>query len=248
MATGRLRRVGLKVLDLVFPRACHSCKSPLRGEENPSFCPDCWGTIKRIDGPACPSCGIPFASRAALSHSPAHRCGDCRMRPPRFDRAVAAGLYEGVLAEAIQLFKYRGRAGLARPLGELLAEAAGSFPAADGLVPVPLHPGRLRERGYNQALLLCDVLARRLGVEVIPDGLERRRETPPQTGLSPEARRRNVRRAFEMKPRRRMKGRRIILVDDVLTTGATVNECARVLKRAGARAVYVLTVARAVPS
>lgn len=120
------------------------------------------------------------------------------------------------------------------------------LPRADCLVPVPLHPQRLREREYNQALLLSDVLGRRLQLEVIPDGLERIRETPPQTGLSLEDRRRNVRRAFVAKRPKLIENHPVLLIDDVLTTGATVNECARALKRAGAKAVYVLTVARTV--
>jgi ComF family protein len=168
------------------------------------------------------------------------------MKPPRFDRAVAVARYEGVLAEAIGLFKYQGKTHLAGPLTELMLSGLSRLPRPDCLVPVPLHPRRLREREYNQALLLCDALGRRLGLEVIPDGLERVRETPPQIGLSIADRRRNVRRAFVAKHPEIIEGRQILLIDDVLTTGATVNECARVLKRAGAKAVYVLTLARAV--
>jgi len=233
-----------RLLDLVLPARCHACRRYLRGETNPCFCRDCWETVSLIDGPCCPRCGKPFASAAALSHSPGHLCGDCRERPPRFDHAVAAGWYEGVLAEAIHLFKYRGKTLLAGPLGTLLLDAMGRLPKVDGLVPVPLHPSRLREREFNQALLLCDYLKDRSGLPVIPDGLERVRETPPQIGLAHAARRGNVRRAFVPKRPERIEGRRIALIDDVLTTGATVNDCARALKRAGAEMVCVLTVAR----
>ena len=143
-----------------------------------------------------------------------------------------------------QLFKYRGKTLLARPLGILLLDAMKRLPRVDCLVPVPLHPSRLREREFNQALLLCDFLKAESGLPVIHDGLERIRETPPQIGLSHKDRPRNVRRAFVPKRPEQIEGRRIALIDDVLTTGATVNDCARALKRAGAESVCVLTIAR----
>jgi ComF family protein len=232
------------LLSLILPARCHTCRRYLRHEENPCFCRDCWDTISLINGACCPRCGKPFASEAALSHSPGHLCGNCRERLPHFDHAVAAGWYEGVLAEAIHLFKYRGRTLLARPLGAFLIDAMKRLPTVDCLVPVPLHPSRLREREFNQALLLCDFVKAESGLPVIPDGLERVRETPPQIGLSHKDRPRNVRRAFVTKRSEQIEGRRIALIDDVLTTGATVNDCARALKRAGAETVCVLTIAR----
>jgi ComF family protein len=235
---------GRFLLDLILPARCSTCHRYLRGEANPCICRDCWETVSRIDGPCCPHCGKPFASTASLSHSPGHLCGDCRERLPKFDRAISAGWYEGVLAEAIHLFKYRGKTLLTRPLGELLLPAIKRLPEADVLVPVPLHPSRLREREFNQALLLCDYVRAESGLPVIPAALERIRVTPPQIGLSHTDRRRNVRRAFVPKRPERFEGRRLILIDDVFTTGATVNECARALKRAGAESVFVLTVAR----
>lgn len=240
-ATGTLWN---SLLGLILPARCRTCHGYLRAEANPCFCQDCWATISRIDGPCCPRCGKPFASAAALSHSPGHLCGDCRERLPKFDRAVAAGWYEGVLAESIHLVKYRGKTLLTRPLGALLLDAMERLVQADLLIPVPLHPSRLREREFNQALLLCDVLRAGSGLPVIPDGLERIRVTPPQIGLSHKERRRNVRGAFVPKRPDRIEGRRVILIDDVFTTGATANECARVLKKAGADRVFVLTVAR----
>ena len=232
------------LLHLILPARCRTCRRDLRDEANPFFCRDCWETVSRIDGPCCPRCGKPFASAAALSHSPGHLCGDCRERLPHFDQAVAAGWYEGVLAEAIHLFKYRGKTLLARPLGDLLLAEIKRFPKADVLVPVPLHPSRLREREFNQALLLCDYVGAESGHPVVPDALERVRVTPPQIGLSHEDRRRNVRKAIVPKRPERFEGKRLVLIDDVFTTGATVNECARALKRGGAESVFVLTVAR----
>ena len=235
-------------LDLIFPRSCHHCDCALQGESNPCFCCDCWSTIALLEDPRCPSCGKPFVSKVALSYSPGHRCGDCRDRPPRFDRSVAVCSYEGVLAKAIQLFKYQGKTNLAGPLGDLLVRELERLSGADCLIPVPLHPKRLREREYNQALLLCDSVKRQTGLEVIPDTLERIRETQPQTGLPIKDRRRNVRGAFIVKRTQHIEDRCVMLIDDVLTTGATVNECARILKRAGAKAVYVLALARVAPS
>lgn len=232
------------ILDRILPTRCHGCGRYLRGDPNPCFCRDCWAGLPRFSGPACPRCGRPFASEAALSMSPSHLCGDCRDRKPHFDRAVAAGPYAGTLAEAIHLFKYRGKTVLARPLGELLLEPFGRIGRADCLLPVPLHPARLREREYNQALLLCDRVGGRVGIPVVPDLLSRTRQTPPQIGLSRLDRRRNMRRAFIVNRPDRAEGRAVVLIDDVYTTGATVNECARTLKRAGAEVVSVLTVAR----
>jgi ComF family protein len=239
-----LKMIGRSVLDLVFPRACRSCGIGLWGAENPCFCDGCWKTVSLLERPCCPVCGKPFRSDVALLYSPSHRCGDCRAKSPRFNRAAAAGFYDGVLAEAIRLLKYGGQTRLAGALADLMVPAALRLGEADAILPVPLHPWRLKERDYNQALLLCDAIAKRLRMRVVADGLDRDRETPPQTGLPPEARRRNVRGAFSVRRPSGISGRRLILVDDVLTTGATVNECARTLKRAGAVSVGVLTLAR----
>ena len=244
----RFRSLWSSTLDLIFPRNCEGCQQTLMGELNPCFCDHCWGTIRLLEGPGCPSCGRPFASKFSLTHSPGHRCGECRRRPPRFDHALAVGSYDGILADSIRLFKYHGKTSLARPLGELLFRELGALSSVDCLVPVPLHPKRLREREYNQALLLCDVVGKQTDIEVLPHSLERSRETAPQKGLNLLNRRRNVRRAFTVKRPSDIKDREVLLVDDVLTTGATVNECARMLKHAGAKTVTVLTLARVLAS
>jgi ComF family protein len=174
-----------------------------------------------------------------------HPCGDCMASPPRFDRARAAGVYDGPLRSAIHQFKYRGGLLFAKPLGLLLAEHGARLLNSNGIdliVPVPLHFRRLRERGYNQSL----ELARRLGecwnIDVAASWLERIRETPQQTTLSRQERARNVRGAFVWNGPA-LGGKRVVLVDDVYTSGATANECAGVLKKAGAGAVEVLTLA-----
>ncbi len=231
-------------LDALFPRRCAVCRRAIPSSESGAICGTCWTAIARIEGPQCPVCGSPFRSDAALSHSPTHRCGACREAPPSFTRAVSAGLYEGVLAEAIRGCKYRNIVKLIPALSPLLRPALDALPAADAVVPVPLHPRRLRQRGFNQSLLLAAWVSRSVERPLWPDALRRIRWTEPQITLDRAQRRSNVRGAFRVRRPRQVKGRRVILVDDVYTTGATANECARVLRGAGAEEVYVVTLAR----
>ncbi|HEY5648583.1 MAG TPA: ComF family protein [Nitrospiria bacterium] len=234
-----------RLLDLVLPVECRHCKGRLKPGGSPFFCSGCWASLPRIGRNVCFSCGLPFASPAATFRTPRHRCGDCRKKPPLFDRARAAGRYEGVLAEAIHLFKFQGKTFLKRPFGKLATTLLSRFPPLDCVIPVPLHPERLREREFNQALLICDELVLPGGGRVIPDGLHRKRQTRPQIGLKALERRKNVRGAFVLKRPEAVRRKKVLLVDDVFTTGATAQECARVLKRGGAREVHVLTLARA---
>ena len=198
--------------------------------------------------PICPKCGWPFPSPRALEASPTHLCARCRTKRIHFAVARAATLYReaGQAREAILAFKYTGRETLGRYLAELMAERSGPILDAgpwDVLVPVPLHPRRERERGFNQAAFLARHVGRRVGLPVAPRALRRVRQTPPQSGDA-DARRRNVRGAFAVARPPDVAGRSILLIDDVLTTGATANECARTLRRARARRVGVFTLAR----
>lgn len=228
----------------VFPTDCAACGRPATDRSLPFFCRSCWGSIRPIDGPLCPRCGRPFDSPLALAYSPGHTCGPCRERLPRFDRALSPYRYDGVLEQAIRLFKYRRKDALADPLADLMLVWADRLPPVDVVMPVPLHPARLRAREFNQSLLLANRIARRLGLPLSFERLERVRETRPQTELDRADRARNVRRAFAVRDPEGLEGRRVLLVDDVLTTGATVNDCARALRRAGAASVCVLTLAR----
>jgi len=236
------------VLDMflhwVFPTDCAICKRPAVDRRLPFFCWDCWETIRPIEGPACPRCGRPFDSPLALIASPGHLCGPCREKPPAFDPAPPPYRYEGVLEKALHLFKYRRRDALATPLAELMLIWADKLPAVSLVIPVPLHHSRLRSREFNQALLLADRIADRLGLPVSFEQLVRVRATRPQTELDRKERARNVRRAFAVRNPAGLDGQRVLLVDDVLTTGATVNECARALRRAGVETVTALTLAR----
>ncbi|HET8761700.1 MAG TPA: ComF family protein [Nitrospiria bacterium] len=231
-------------LDAILPRRCAVCRRALFADEARAICATCWSAIPRIKGPRCPRCGTPFPSEAAVSHSPTHRCGSCREAPPAFTRAVAAGLYEGTLAEAIRRCKYHQQVELILVLAELLDREVKTLPPVDAVVPVPLHVRRLRQREFNQSLRLGALLARRLTRPLWPDALRRTRWTAPQTTLDRAHRQANVRRAFAVRQPQAVAGRRLLLVDDVYTTGATVNECAKTLAAAGAADVYVVTVAR----
>ena len=230
----------LAALDLVFPPLCPVCDEMLGVGRRDPLCGACWEGLERIAPPWCRCCGAPLGVEGL--------CGACRSRRPGFAYARAASLYGDLVREAIHAFKFGGRGGLANPLGDLLAGLGlSALPGAapDVLVPVPLHPRRARERGYNQALLLARRLERAWRVPVVADALVRAVPTLPQADLDAAARRRNVRGAFVVSRPERITGRHVVLVDDVLTTGATAGECARSLYRAGATAVGVLTVARA---
>jgi ComF family protein len=232
------------ILHWVFPVDCAACGGPATERRLPFFCRSCWSSIRPIEDPMCPRCGRPFDSPLALAYSPGHLCGPCRDKPPRFDRALSPYRYEGVLEQAIRLFKYRRRDALATPLADLILVWANRLPPADLVVPVPLHPRKLRAREFNQSLLLADRIACRLSLPLSFEHLVRIRDTQPQTELDRREGMRNVRRAFAVRKPTGLENQRVLLVDDVLTTGATVNDCARALRRAGAKSVCVLTLAR----
>lgn len=212
-----------------------------------AVCQACWSRVRLVGPPACYTCGQALPSWRVISLA-AERCAACRRRPPAFQRGAVACDYDGELRAIIHAFKYDGRRSLARPLGRLLREAGQHvLDGADAVVPVPLHPWKRLQRGFNQA---AD-LARELGVPLRPV-LVRSRATRAQAGLSPGQRRRNVAGAFALAPWRRRTGRDVakqvlVLVDDVMTTGATLDACARVLTGGGAREVRTLTLARALP-
>jgi ComF family protein len=240
-----MRRPFAIVADLVFPRDCPACERPLAPGHPGALCLPCRATLEPAPDPRCDRCGIPTPPPHVL-------CAACADRPPAYDTARALGLYLAEagtlnpLAAAVRALKYRG----CRPLGTTLGEAlAAHYPFADDalVVPVPLHPARLRERGYNQAVLLARALARRRRLDADPRALARTRPTPVQAGLAAAARRANLHAAFVARPTARVARRAIVLVDDVLTTGATADACAAALRAAGAARVDVYTVGRTPP-
>ncbi len=190
----------------------------------------------------CTACGTPFANAYPLDRE--GRCGLCRRGIIGFDAAYAFGSYEGVLRELVHLFKYGRVRALAKPLGDLMASTLPRMQRFDIVTPMPMHWLRRWQRGFNQAELLAAEVARRYAIR--PEKILRRRKgTPPQAGLSRSARRQNVTGAFEVTKGARIQDKRILLIDDVLTTGATASACAAAMKRGGAKYVAVLALARA---
>jgi ComF family protein len=247
-ATGLLRAGADGLLTITIAPRCAACDSRLDTALSSVVCGRCWGGIRRLAPPFCDRCGGPLAAWRATSLE-RRTCARCRRRPGFVLRIAAAGEHEGALRAIIHAWKYGGRRTLGSDLAALLLRAGGDVLAgADAVVPVPLHPRRRRSRGFNQA----DDLASRLGLPVARV-LRRRRPTPSQVDLPSARRHANVRGAFVLArawagppPAARVAGRRLVLVDDVATTGATLEACARVLLDAGAGEVSALTLARAV--
>lgn len=237
-------------LDLVFPPFCPVCAARLGAGRRDPLCGACWGALERIAPPCCRLCGLPFdvfPGDGDAAAEPGRLCGGCRRRRPTWAYARAAARYGDHVRDALHAFKFGGRRALAGPLGDLTAELGPVLPlaAVDVLVPVPLHPRRLRERGFNQSWLLARRLATAWGVTARSDVLARRVATAAQTDLGADARRLNVRGAFTVRRPELVSGRHVLLVDDILTTGATASECALALRSGGAATVGVVTVARA---
>ena len=239
-----LRHVTDSVLAVVLAPACAACGALLDHPTSGPVCDACWRSIRLLTNPLCDRCGDPLPAWRSIS-VPLARCPRCRRASPRVDRARAVGEYDGALRAIIHAIKYEGRRSLARPLAALMrARGAEVLEGADGLIPVPLHRSRRRERGFNQA---AD-LARHLGGPV-RHALRRSRATASQTGLPAAQRHRNVRDAFVVtREARELAGSTLVLIDDVSTTGATLEACARALKEAGVREVRALTAARVVHS
>lgn len=231
-------------LDLVLPPRCLGCGE---GVEAPGrLCPVCWRRLTFLAPPQCRLCGYPLPH--ALPAEPL--CGACSADPPAYDRARAALRYDDGSRGLILAFKHADRTDTAPAFGRWLTRAGAELLAdADLITPVPLHRWRLLKRGYNQAAILAQAVAREAGVALLPDLVQRVRATASQQGLGGRARLENITSgAFRIHPwhRKRVEGARILLIDDVLTTGATIEACARVLRRAGAVQVDALTLARVV--
>jgi ComF family protein len=234
---GLKARLG-RALDLVFPPQALDGRGRAQSE---GLTAQAWSRISFIAEPLCDGCGAPF------DYAIGARCAACLAKPRAFGRARAAVIYDQHSRDLILAFKHADRLDLTRLLSAWVGRAAGELlDEADAVAPVPLHPMRLLSRRYNQAAELARPLARRHGLAYLPDALVRRRATDSQGGKSGAGRRRNVAGAFVVPParRRKVEGRRIVLIDDVLTTGATVEACAKALLAAGAARVDVAVVAR----
>jgi len=232
------------LLDLLYPPRCEACG---RLRRDP-ICRDCFSQIELVHPPMCQICGEAFDPRAQA----APRCEECRRGRKPFRIARTAAHYHGPLADAIRRFKYDGQVVLAKPLGSIMVDAlaggAGDLDPAtvDVVCPVPLHVSRYRERGFNQSELLVEQIAAAI-CKPAKSLIERTRPTAPQVNLPAPSRAANVRGAFAPRLTEVIGGQRILLVDDLFTTGATLTECARSLNRAGAAEVRVFTLARPLP-
>jgi len=231
-----------RMLDIMFPRRCVGCgvSSP---ETFRHICWECWSDTARVEPPFCARCGDPVAG--AVEHD--FICYACSAEQPAFDAARSAARYAGVAGEALRKLKYEYALWLVPDLAEVLhlcLKAEYPDRTFDLVVPVPLHHIRRRERGFNQSGALARELARRLGVRIRSRALRRIRPTTTQTHLTAKGRLSNVKNAFQPAKGNRLQGRSVLLVDDIMTTGATVNACAKALKKGGAAAVHVVTVAR----
>ena len=241
---GVARRSAVRALNLIFPPLCVSCR--MRVGEAHALCAACWNAISFIEGPLCSGCGSPFE----VDPGSDTLCGACLARPHDFRQARSLFRYDDASRPLILAFKHGDRLDHAPAFARWLERTGRPlFADAELLVPVPLHRWRLWKRRYNQAAVIAEGLAKITGLPHDPLVLEKRRGTKSQGEMpSAKARRRNVLNAFRVPPERavRVRGRNIILVDDVFTTGATLNACARALKRAGAARVDALTLARVV--
>ena len=238
---GTARSIADSILTVILAPACAACGAVLDHPTDGPVCGACWRSILPLTPPLCDRCGDPLPTwRANPDES---RCRRCRRSPRAIDRARAVGDYDGTLRAILQSFKYEGRRSLAAPLAALMRQrGADVLAGAACVVPVPLHGSRRRHRGFNQA---AD-LARRLQLPVV-HALKRIRATPTQTGLPAAQRHRNVRGAFALaRGMDELAGSIVVLVDDVSTTGATLEACARVLKEAGVIEVRAITAARVV--
>ena len=237
-----LARAALKpVLDFALPPRCPGCGA-ITGEPH-RFCFDCWSELEFLGDPCCSCCGLPFG----FGPGGGEHCGACLADPPAFDRMRAAVAYADIPRKVALKLKYGGRPGVAETIARFVERHLTAGQDAV-LTPVPLHRWRIWKRGYNQAALIATALSRRSGVEAKVDLLDRIKATPPLRGMNPSQRRDAVRGAFRVAPshKQAVRGMAIILVDDVYTSGATADACARVLKRAGAVRVDVLCWARVV--
>ena len=232
------------MIDLLYPPICLVCRS----ESVRSLCANCCRSVEALQPPFCDRCGVPAEGGAKV-------CNSCEVQEPPFDWTHSLGKYKGSLERAIHLLKYEGKTALSKPLGEMLAESllqdmrlvgasASGILAFDRIVPVPLHPARQRERGFNQSDLLANAISERTGWRVDVAGLRRAKKTRIQARLNHIERLSNVAGAFETSKSLYFKDERILLVDDVLTTSSTLRECARVLKNGGASRVCVAVLAR----
>ena len=233
------------ISDIIFPPQCLSCAEILNPQAKSVFCSSCLEKIRFISGSICPVCGMAFFNSPAENHI----CGNCLEARPYFTKARAVAGFETVIMDTIPKFKYGRNVVIGDGLGSFMAGF--SFPDFDFaeyllIIPVPLHIKKLRERRFNQSLLLARALGKKHKITVNFSLLKRHKFTLTQTGFNRTEREKNIKGAFIITDKKKIAGKNIILVDDVYTTGATVNECSKILKKGGAKNIAVLTLARVI--
>ena len=226
------------LLDFALPARCPGCGTIV--DEVDTFCAPCWTGIEFLGSSGCETCGIP------LEATDAGTCAVCLAKPPRISRTRAAVAYGDIARTVALRLKYGRKVALANTMARYMTPLLQPLSPGDILVPVPLHRRRLWQRGFNQAVVVMRVLSRRTGIPTDARLLERVKRTPPLKGMSAQQRRRTVAGAFKVREGADLRGRTVVLVDDVLTTGATANACARALKRAGAERVELISWARVI--
>jgi ComF family protein len=226
------------LIDVVLPPRCPGCAEIVDGDDR--FCAGCFGELQFLGPPQCACCGVPLPHDIDI----AAQCGACLADPPAFSRARAPLVYGGPARRVVLALKHGRRLHLARLMARAMLRVAGAMADDAVIVPVPSHRWRLWQRGFNQAAVIARQLARQSGRPLLVDALQRVKPTPSTKGLNRKARLKNVANAFRVPQPEKLRGRAVILVDDVMTTGATVSACAAKLSKAGARQVEVLTYAR----
>lgn len=225
------------LLNLLFPSKCPVCGNRSDNHLYNPFCTKCWRGIERYSGPACSICGIPTVSSLTIT------CESCLKTKPPFSKVLYYGIYDGALKEAIHLLKFNGVKRLSKPLGLLLPELP--IPEVNGIIPVPMHYKNLKQREFNQTAAISRHLSKELKIPLMLHVLKKIKETPPQTDVTGKERLKNIKNVFRTCGE--INGLDLLLIDDVITTGATARECSKALIKAGAKSVTVVALARSMP-
>jgi len=238
-------------LNFIFPLNCKVCGKPIRESMGYSICEECFKTIKIIKDPYCIKCGKPLVRTNYFLNNRDVLCVNCKKHPYYFNYARSVGVYDKALRKCIHLFKYYREKKLSKPLGKLLVEYISEkervYQKYDLIIPVPLHKNDLSTRGFNQSLLLSMEIGNYFSIPVGKDILIKKKVTGAQIKLSKKERENNLVNAFLIIEPEKIKGKNILLIDDVFTTGSTVNECSKELKKAQVKNIRVLTLARGIP-